>query len=180
MYLSERLARAVCYRSRIAQIIEIAAIFAPKRIGELRDATARAFAAIGAPAGWIASQITEAFPWNSPALPNPRPGRDLRYCCHAPITRRGYPRQTYCSRLAVANGYAERLIGTIRRECLDRLIVLGAYLRRILGEFAAYCNESRTHRALSQDAPGHREIDLLGAITPRPVLGGLHHQYRRI
>jgi hypothetical protein len=174
VYLSERLARAVCHRGRIAQI---AAIFAPKRIGELRDATARAFAAIGAPAGWIASQITEAFPWNSPALPDPRPGRDLRYCCHVPITRRGYPRQTYCSRLAVANSYAERLIGTIR---LDRLIVLGAYLRRILGEFAAYCNESRTHRALSQDAPGHRAIDRLGAITPRPVLGGLHHQCCRI
>jgi transposase InsO family protein len=52
------------------------------------------------------------------------------------------------------NGYAERLIGTIRRECLDHLIVLGeAHLRWILGEFAVYYNKSRTHRALSQDAP---------------------------
>jgi Integrase core domain len=79
------------------------------------------------------------------------------------------------------NGYAERLIGTIRRECLDHLIVLGeAHLRWILGEFVAYYNKSRTHRALSQDAPVHRAIERLGAITSRPVLGGLHHQYCRI
>src|SRR4051812_41723035 len=55
-----------------------------------------------------------------------------------------------------------------------------AHLRRILGEFVAYYNKSRTHRALSQDAPVHRAIERLGAITSRPVLGGLHHQYCRI
>jgi transposase InsO family protein len=64
------------------------------------------------------------------------------------------------------NGYAERLIGTIRRECVDHVIVFGeAHLRRILGEFAAYYNESRTHRALSKDAPVHRAIERLGDIT---------------
>jgi hypothetical protein len=55
-----------------------------------------------------------------------------------------------------------------------------AHLRRILGEFAAYYNESRTHRALSKDAPVHRAIERLGDITSRPILGGLHHQYCRI
>ena len=74
------------------------------------------------------------------------------------------------------NGFAERLIGSIRRECVDHTVVLG----RILGEFVAYYNKSRTHRALSQDAPIHRAIERLGAITSRPVLGGLHHQYCRI
>ena len=60
----------------------------------------------------------------------------------------------------MANGYAERLIGTIRRERLDHLIVLGeAHLRRILGEFVGFYNKSRTHRALSQDAPVHRAIE---------------------
>ena len=79
------------------------------------------------------------------------------------------------------NGYAERLIGTIRRECVDHVIVFGeAHLRRIVGEFAAYYNESRTHRALSKDAPIHRVIERLGNITSRPILGGLHHQYCRI
>jgi hypothetical protein len=59
------------------------------------------------------------------------------------------------------NAYAEGLIGTIRRECVDHVIVFGeAHLRRILGEFAAYYNESRTHRALSKDA---QSIGLLSA-----------------
>src|SRR5262249_27076653 len=79
------------------------------------------------------------------------------------------------------NGDAERPIGTTRRERLDHLIVLAeAHLRRILGEFVAYYNKSRSHRALSEDAPVHRGIERLGAITSRPVLGGLHHQYCRI
>jgi transposase InsO family protein len=77
--------------------------------------------------------------------------------------------------------FAERLIGTIRRECLDHLIVLDkAHLCWVLGEFAAYYNKSRTHRALNQDAPVHRAIERLGAIASRPVLGGFHHQYSRI
>ena len=79
------------------------------------------------------------------------------------------------------NGYAERLIGTIRRECLDHVIVFGeAHLRRVLSEYAAYYNGLRTHRALNHDAPIHREIERVGAVTSRPVLGGLHHQYCRI
>jgi MFS family permease len=79
------------------------------------------------------------------------------------------------------NGCAERLIGTIRRECLDHLMVFGeAHLRRILRQYAAYYNGLRTHRALNQDAPVHRAVQSVGAVTSRPVLGGLHHQYCRI
>ena len=79
------------------------------------------------------------------------------------------------------DGYAERLIGTIRRECLNHIIVFGeVHLRRILGEFVAYYNESRVHRSLDKDAPFRRVIERLGVITSRPVLGGLHHQYCRI
>jgi transposase InsO family protein len=79
------------------------------------------------------------------------------------------------------NAYAERLIGSIRRECLDHMIVVGeAHLRRILGAYAAYYNESRTHRSLKKDTPVHRAIQRLGAVTSRPVLGGLHHRYCRI
>jgi hypothetical protein len=71
-------------------------------------------------------------------------------------------------------GYAVRLIGTIRWECLDHLIVFGeAHLRWVFGEFAAYYNESRTHSARNQDAPP--SIECLGVITSRPVLDGLHH-----
>src|SRR5262245_56614906 len=73
--------------------------------------------------------------------------------------------------------YVERLIGTIRRECLDHMIVFGeAHPRRIMGRYAAYYNESRIHRSLDKDAPFHRAIERLGVITSQPVLGGLHHQ----
>src|SRR5712692_7981039 len=76
------------------------------------------------------------------------------------------------------NGFAERLIGSIRRECVDHMIVLsGAYLRRILTKYASYYNELRTHRSLNKDAPIHRAIVRRGAITSHPVLGGLHHEY---
>ena len=76
------------------------------------------------------------------------------------------------------NPYVERLIGTIRRECLDHMIVFGeAHLRQILGRYAAYYNESRIHRSLDKDAPFYRAIERLGVITSQPVLGGLHHQY---
>jgi len=71
------------------------------------------------------------------------------------------------------NSFAERLIGSIRRECLDHIIVLGeAHLRRI--------NETRTHLALDKDAPLSRTVKRAGRILCRPVLGGLHHEYVRI
>ena len=61
-----------------------------------------------------------------------------------------------------------------------RVTTTGSLLRRILREYAAYYNGLRTHRALNQDAPVHRAVEPVGAITSRPVLGGLHHQYCRI
>jgi transposase InsO family protein len=79
------------------------------------------------------------------------------------------------------NAFAERLIGSIRRECVDHIIVFSeAQLRRILTKYAAYYNELRTNRSLNKDAPFRRAIQRLGAITSQPVLGGLHHQYCRI
>jgi hypothetical protein len=75
------------------------------------------------------------------------------------------------------NGFAERLIGLIRRECVDHIIVLSeADLRRILTKYPAYYNALRTHRSLNKDAPFHRPFQRLGGITSQPVLGGLHHQ----
>jgi Integrase core domain len=75
------------------------------------------------------------------------------------------------------NGFAERLIGSIRRECLDHIIVLGeAHLCRILKSYARYYNETRTHLALEKDAPLSRTVKRAGRILCRPVLGGLHHE----
>ena len=78
------------------------------------------------------------------------------------------------------NGYVERLIGSLRRECTDHLIVFGeAHLRRTLKTYASYYNQVRTHLALDKDAPDFRRLQALRTITALPVLGGLHHHYVR-
>ena len=79
------------------------------------------------------------------------------------------------------NGYVERLIGSIRRECTDHLIVVNAeHLRRILTKYSAYYNDVRTHVSLEKDAPCTRPIERFGNIVAHPILGGLHHRYARI
>ena len=71
------------------------------------------------------------------------------------------------------NGYVERLIGSIRRECTDHLIVFNAeHLRRILAKYAAYYNEVRTHVSLGKDAPFTRSIERYGDIVAYPILAG--------
>jgi transposase InsO family protein len=79
------------------------------------------------------------------------------------------------------NDFAERLIGSIRRECLDHMIVLGeAHLRRILRTYAHYYNEIRTHRSLDKDSPVSRSVQRIESIKSHAVLGGLHHYYVRV
>jgi transposase InsO family protein len=79
------------------------------------------------------------------------------------------------------NAIAERLIGTLRRECLDQMLIFGeAHLRRTLSAYASYYNEARTHLALQKDAPQHRAVQRFGAVISIPILAGLHHQYVRI
>src|SRR6476660_4888155 len=133
-------------------------------------------------ADWIARQITEAFPWDT------APGyliRD-RDCVFGSIVRHrvcamGIRDKPIAPRSPWQNGFAERLIGSIRRECLDQIIVCGEeHLRRTLLSYASYYNRARTHRSLNKDAPVHRPIQRLGALRSHPVLRGLHHQYVRI
>jgi len=84
--------------------------------------------------------------------------------------------EAYRARLALQNGFAERLIGSIRRECVDHIIVLGeVHLRQILQSYARYYNDIRTHRSLDKDAPVSRQIQRIGSIKSRAILGGLHH-----
>ena len=79
------------------------------------------------------------------------------------------------------NGFAERLIGTIRRECLDHIIVLGeAHLRRILKSYADYYNTSERTDHWNKDAPVSRPVHRTGVICSLAILGGLHHQYVRV
>ena len=84
-------------------------------------------------------------------------------------------------RFEQGHSYVERLIGTVRRECLDRVLIFGeAHLRQILSSYAAYYNEVRTHLALGKDAPAGRAVQRSGAIVAIPILSGLHHHYVRI
>jgi transposase InsO family protein len=79
------------------------------------------------------------------------------------------------------NGYAERLIGSIRRECLDHVIVFGErHLRHVLRSYQQYYNGTRTHLSLAKDSPVPRAVDAVGSIVPLPILSGLHHHYLRI
>jgi transposase InsO family protein len=133
-------------------------------------------------AEWVAHQITEAFPWNEAPRYMIR-DRDRIY--GTVVTRRlramGIRDKPIAPASPWLNGFAERLIGSIRRECLDHIIVLGeAHLRRILKSYARYYNETRTHLALDKDAPLSRTVKRAGRILCRPVLGGLHHEYVRI
>jgi transposase InsO family protein len=80
-----------------------------------------------------------------------------------------------------SDGHVERLIGSIRRECLDHLIIFnGAHLRHVLGAYKRYYNDVRTHLALGKDTPLGRAVQRAGMITPIPHLGGLHHTFARI
>ena len=79
------------------------------------------------------------------------------------------------------NCFAERLIGSIRRECVDHVVALGEqHLRRVLRSYARYYNEARTHRSLNKDAPITRPVQRTGHIASHALVGGLHHQYVRI
>jgi len=133
-------------------------------------------------AEWIARQITEAFPWNEA----PRYLiRDHDGIFGSIVTRRlqamGIRDKPIASASPWQNAFAERLIGSIRRECVDHLIVLGeAHLRRSLRSYAAYYNEIRTHRSLNKDAPLFRAVQRIGVVESHALLGGLHHHYVRI
>ena len=96
------------------------------------------------------------------------------------VQRHGPSSQTWRTFLRNHAPDVERLIGSIRRECLDRVVATGeAQLRRILRRYADYYNRARTHRSLAKDSPLHRPVQAIGMISSAPVLGGLHHVYAR-
>ena len=132
-------------------------------------------------AEWVARQITEAFPWDE------APGymiRDRDRIYGSVVTRRlrglGIRDRPTAPASPWQNGFAERLIGSIRRECVDHVIVLDeAHLRRILRAYARYYNNIRTHRSLDKDAPVSRPVQRIGGTKSHAILGGLHHHYVR-
>ena len=133
-------------------------------------------------AEWIARRLTEAFPWNEAPLYLIR-DRDRIYgaLVMGRIRAMGIRDKPTAPASPWQNGFAERLIGSIRRECVDHFIVLGeVHLRRILRAYARYYNNIRTHWSLDKDAPVSRSIQRIGSINSRAILGGLHHHYVRV
>jgi Integrase core domain len=133
-------------------------------------------------AEWLARQLTEACGWNFVPQYLIR-DRDRVYGEH--FTRRlramGIRDRPIAPLSPWQNGHCERLIGSIRRECLDHIVVIGErHLRHLLLSYMHYYNGTRTHLALSKDAPFPRPVHALGRILATPILGGLHHHYVRI
>jgi hypothetical protein len=129
-------------------------------------------------AEWLARQITEAFPWDEAPKylirDNDRAYGDV---FKARLRAMGIRDHRTAFRSPWQNGHVERLIGSIRPECTDHLIVLNVeHLRRILARCGACYNEVRTHVALAKDAPCKRAIEQFGDIVAYPILGGLHHR----
>jgi putative transposase len=133
-------------------------------------------------AAWTAQQFREAFPWDQA----PRyiiHDRDLVFqAVAATAAAMGIEVVRTAPRAPWQNAYVERFIGTLRRECLDHVIVLNAAgLRTIVKSFVAYYTNTRTHLSLSKDSPESRPISPLhaGPVIAIPEVGGLHHRYER-
>ena len=132
-------------------------------------------------AAWVWRQLIEATPWGH------KPRHLLRD--HDSVYGRDFRRQV--RRIGIdaiatpvasprANAVAERVIGTLRRECLDHLIILDEqHLRSVLTEFVGYYNRERPHRTLRLETPVPVLRSVEGPVQSRPVLGGLHHVYER-
>jgi transposase InsO family protein len=133
-------------------------------------------------AEWLARQITEAFPWASaPAYLVRDNDRAYGRVFRSRVGAMGIRDRPISPGSPWQNGIVERLIGTLRRECLDQFLIFSeAHLQRILSAYATYYNQARTHLALQKDAPLRRTVQRSGGIVAIPVLAGLYHQYIRI
>ena len=134
-------------------------------------------------ADWTSLQVIQAFPFDSAPRYLIR-DRDGIYGQQVIDTfdMLGIKQVVISSRSPWQNGFCERVIGTIRRDCLDHVIVLNEkHLRRVLKEYLAYYHESRTHLGLEKDTPEPRAVQPLdaGPVRGQPVLGGLHYRYYR-
>ena len=134
-------------------------------------------------ASWTAQQILEAFPFDE--APNYLiRDRDSIYGNHFlyRLKHMGIEEVIIAPRSPWQNPFVERVIGSIRRDCLDHVIVLNeAHLVRILSEYINYYHTARPHQSLDHNAPIPRVVESseYGRVVAEPILGGLHHRYRR-
>jgi putative transposase len=132
---------------------------------------------------WTTRQIVEAFPDDTAPRYLLR-DRDAIYAAvfAQRVTRMGIREVLIAPRAPWQNPFVERVIGSIRRECLDHVIIVGeAHLRRLLRAYLAYYNTVRPHQALEQNSPRPREVrsPALGRVVAIPQVGALHHLYQR-
>ena len=130
---------------------------------------------------WVAQQIREAIPWGTA----PRYLRDGAYeqSFRSTVTAMGVKEVFTALRSPEQNPYVERLIGSVKLECLDHLIILNErHLRRILGTYLDYYHGSRTHLSLGKDTPDGRPVQPSGSgrVVSLPKFGGRHHRYERL
>jgi transposase InsO family protein len=135
-------------------------------------------------AEWTAQQMTEAFPWDeAPRFLIRDRHRTYGQTFRDRVTAMGILDAPTAPRSPWQNGYVERIIGSIRRECLDHIVALDErHLRRTLKSYFAYYNQVRTHLALDKDAPVPRAIASAsgGQVVAIPEVGGLHYRYERL
>jgi transposase InsO family protein len=134
-------------------------------------------------AAWTAQQLVDAFPEESaPAYLLRDRDQVYGHRFRHRVKGMGIEEILTAPQSPWQNPFAERLIGSIRRECLNHVLVLGErHLRRILTRYIVYYHQARTHLALDKDAPDLRPIALpaIGKIVQLPEVGGLHHRYIR-
>ena len=132
---------------------------------------------------WLAHQMTEAFPWDTAPRFLLR-DRDQSYgqVFRDRICMMGIKEIVTAARSLWQNAYVERIIGSVRRECLDHVIIFDEHhLRSVLSSYFHYYHKTRTHLALAKDCPESRPIHppSAGKIIPFAEVGGLHHRYER-
>ncbi len=135
-------------------------------------------------AEWTAQQMVDAFPWDTAPRYLLR-DRDQIYRAYFDRRVAGLEIEQVLTapRSPWQNPFVERLIGSIRRECLDHMIILGEqHLRRILRDYLNYYHSCRTHLSLEKDAPDSRPVEppAMGKLIAIPKVGGLHHRYTRL
>jgi transposase InsO family protein len=133
---------------------------------------------------WTAQQITEAFPWDEAPRYLLR-DRDEVYAAEfrRRVRNMGMEEVLTAPRSPWQNPFCERLVGSIRRDCLDHVIVLHErHLRRLLSDYFSYYHRSRTHLSLEMDCPIHRPVQVaeMGPVAEIAEVGGLHHRYERL
>jgi putative transposase len=135
-------------------------------------------------AGWLSRQVTEAFPWDTAPrylLRDRDASYGLEFCKR--VDAMGITEVVTAPHSPWQNAYVERVIGSIRRECLDHIVIFNErHLRRALSTYIDYYHQTRTHLSLDKDCPESRPVmpPGIGRVAAIPQVNGLHHRYERL